>query len=88
MLHINNMKKFYVREDEVMRLAVVAESWEDDHDIGTKTDGVCVDFDPAQLVQIKSEFPEVFSGRTSVCRLEISTTGEQPISSPPYRRTG
>ena len=87
-LHINNMKTFYVREEEVMRLAVVAESLEDDQDIGTKTDGVCVDFDPAQSVQIKSEFPEVFSdlpGRTSVCRLEISTTGEQPISSP---RTG
>ena len=29
-LHINNMKKFYVGEEDVMRLAVVAEDWEDD----------------------------------------------------------
>ena len=87
-LHINNMKRFYVREEEVMRLAVVTESWENDQDVVTKTGGVCRDFDPAQLVQIKNEFPEVMSdlpGKTSVCLLDIHTTGEQPVSSPPYR---
>ena len=44
-LHINNLKKFYVREEEVMRLAVVAEDCDDDQDIGTKMGGECVDFD-------------------------------------------
>ena len=38
-LHINNMKKFYVREEDMMRLAVVAEDWEDDRAIGTKVSG-------------------------------------------------
>ena len=36
MLHINNLKKFYPREEEVMRLAVVAEDWEEDVDVGMK----------------------------------------------------
>ena len=87
-LHINNLKKFYVREEEVMRLAVVAEDWENDKDVGTKTGGVCVDFELYKLEQIQKEFPEVFSdlpGKTSVCLLVIRTMGEQPISSPPYR---
>ena len=41
-----------------------------------------------ELDRMKLEFPEVFSdlpGKTGVCMLNISTTGEQPISSPPYR---
>ena len=38
-LHVNNLKKYFVREEEVMRLAVVAEDWEGDSDIGTKTAG-------------------------------------------------
>ena len=87
-LHINNLKKFYVREEEVMRLAVVAEDCDDDQDIGTKMGGECVDFDLEQLGEMKEEFPEVFSdlpGKTSVCLLVINTRGEQPISSPPYR---
>ena len=87
-LHINNLKKFYVREEDVMRLAVVAEDWENDRDVGTRTGGVCEEFELEKLVQIKQEFPEVFSdlpGKTSVCMLMIRTTGEQPISSPPYR---
>ena len=82
------MKRFYVKEEEVMRLTVVAESWEEDQDVGTRTEGVCRDFEPEMLEQVKSEFPEVISdlpGRTGVCRLEIRTTGDQPISSPPYR---
>ena len=44
-LHINNLKRFFLREEEVMRLAVVAEDWEGDSAIGTKTAGVCSDFD-------------------------------------------
>ena len=82
------MKRFYVREEEDMRLAVVAENWQENQDVGTRTEGVCKDFEPEMLEQAKAEFPEVFSdlpGRTSVYRLEIRTMGDQPISSPPYR---
>ena len=60
-LHINNLKKFFIREEEVMRLAVVAEDWEGDSAIGTKTAGVCVDFDGDELEMMKVEYPEVFS---------------------------
>ena len=87
-LHVNNLKKYFVREEEVMRLAVVAEDWEGDSEIGTKTAGVCNEFKVKELDEMKLEFPEVFSdlpGKTGVCQLVISTTGEQPISSPPYR---
>ena len=87
-LHISNLKKFYVSEEEVMRLALVAEDWEDDKDVGTKTGGVCVDFDPKKLVEMEKEFPEAFSdlpGKTDVCLLTIRTLGEQPIASHPYR---
>ena len=87
-LHVNNLKKYFVREEEVMRLAVVAEDWEGDSEIGTKTAGVCDEFNMKELEEMKIEFPEVFSdlpGKTGVCKLVINTTGEQPISSPPYR---
>ena len=85
-LHINNLKQFYVREEEVMRLAVVAEDFEEDEDIGTKMRGRCEDFDLGQLEDMKAGFPEVFSdlpGKTDVCQLGINTRGAQPISSPP-----
>ena len=62
-LHINNMKKFWVREEDVMRLAVVAEDFEDDEDVGTRMSGRCNDFDLGQLDKLKEEFPEVFRGR-------------------------
>ena len=81
-LYINNLKKFHVREEEVMRLAVVAEDWEEDKDVGTRIGGVCGDFNPKKLVQIGRKFPEDLPGMTRVC---MWTTGDQPISSPPYR---
>ena len=87
-LHINNLKKYFEREEEVMRLAVVAEDWESDCEIGTKTAGICKEFDGKELEKMKVEFPEVFSdlpGKTGVCRLEICTAGAQTIASPPYR---
>ena len=87
-LHINNMKQFQVREEEVMRLAVIAEDFEEDIDVGTKVRGKCEDFDPKQLEELKTEFPEVFSdlpGKTDVCQLVIKTKEAPPISSAPYR---
>ena len=87
-LHINNLKRFFIREEEVMRLAVVAEDWEGDSAIGTKTAGVCVDFEVDELEKMKVEYPEVFSDlpeKTGVCKLKISTADAQPIASPPYR---
>ena len=87
-LHINNMKKFWAREEDVMRLAVVAEDFEDDEDVGTRMSGRCNDFDLGQLDKLKEEFPEVFSdipGKTNVCKLVIKTKEALPISSMPYR---
>ena len=87
-LHINNLKKYYPREEEVMRLAVVAEDWEEDNDVGTRITGICPDFEMKEVERMKVEYPEVFSdlpGKTSVARLKISTGEAQPIASPPYR---
>ena len=76
-LHINNLKKYHPREEEVMRIAVVAEDWQVDRDVGTRTSGVCLDFDRKELERMKLQYPEVFSdlpGETSVARLKIDTT--------------
>ena len=87
-LHINNLKKYYEREEAVMRLAVVAEDWEDDSDVGTRLEGVCEEFEIEQLEDMQKEYPRVFSdlpGKTGVCKLCISTAEARPIASPPYR---
>ena len=62
-LHINNMKKFWVREEDVMRLAVVAEDFEDDEDVGTKMKGVCSDFDVGQVDRLSVRFLVTCRGR-------------------------
>ena len=87
-LHINNLKRFYPREEEVMRLAVVAEDWEGDVDVGMKTSGISDEFDQAEVEVMKCEYPEVFSdlpGKTNVCKLKISTGDAHPVASHPYR---
>ena len=87
-LHINNLKKYQVREEEVMRLAVIADDLSDDIDVGLKMSGVCKDFEVRQVEVLKEEYPEVFSdlpGRTEVCTLKIDTGEAPPISSAPYR---
>ena len=87
-LHINNMKRFQIREEDVMRLAVVAEDFEEDKDVGLTMRGRCKDFDAEKLDQLKAEFPDVFSdlpGKTEVCSLVINTGEAPPISSVPYR---
>ena len=87
-LHINNMKKFWLREASVCRMAVVAEDVDDDSVVGLKMSGCCKDFDLKQVDVLKGEFPLVFCdtpGRTDLCELEIRTGDTPPIASVPYR---
>ena len=68
-LHINNLKKFHPRGEEVYRLAVVAEDWEEDECVGTRLRDSHPKFDREIVQKLKEEFPEVFSdlpGRTNV----------------------
>ena len=88
-LHINNLKKFYPRPEEVLRLALVAEDWAEDESIGTRLTGNFVGFKEEEVVQgLKQEFPEVFSdlpGRATVGQFEIKTGDAAPVRSHPYR---
>ena len=88
-LHINNLKRFYPREERVLRLALVAEDWSEDEAVGTKLLGECKDFNGAKVVEeLRREYPEVFSdlpGKTSVCKLSIGTGEAEPRASHPYR---
>ena len=87
-LHINNLKKYYVREADVMRLVIVAEDFEEDEAIGTKVRGKCPEFDEEWVVKLKDEFPTVFDdkpGRTGVCQLAIRTGDSPPIALVPHR---
>ena len=87
-LHINNLKRYFEREAEVLRLAVVAEDFGEEEVTGVKLQGVCEDFDEKKWDEIKREFTDVFTdvpGRTGVCQLEIKTGDAQPIASSPHR---
>ena len=87
-LHINNLKKFHPRGEEVLRLAVVAEDWENDEEIGTKLSGVCKEFDRNVVAELQQDFPEVFSdlpGKTKVVKLKIQTGDAEPVASHPHR---
>ena len=87
-LHINNMKKFVVREASVCSLAVVAEDVGEDMAVGLKLSGRCGDFDLKQVDVLRRDYPKVFSdipGRTDVCDLVIRTGDSPPIASAPYR---
>ena len=88
-LHINNLKKFYPRPEEVLRLALVAEDWAEDESVGTRLSGNCVGFKEEEVVQgLKQEFPEVFSdlpGTATVGQFEIRTGDAAPVRSHPYR---
>ena len=87
-LHINNMKKFWVRENCVLRMAVVAEEAGEDSSVGLKLSGSCDDFDAREINILMKEYPEVFCddpGKTSICELEIRTGDSPPIASAPYR---
>ena len=87
-LHVNNMKLFHGREEDVMRLSVIAEDMSEDVDVGIVMSGVCKDFEMTSVVQLKSDFPEVFSnlpGKTDLCKLRIETGDSAPIALRPYR---
>ena len=88
-LHINNLKKFYERSEEILRLALVAEDWADDEGVGTKLYGSYKGFKEKEVVAgLREEFPEVFSdlpGRATGCQLRIDTGDAQPRRSHPYR---
>ena len=88
-LHINNLKKYHPRVEEVLRLALVAEDWSEDEEVGTRLQGKFEGFEEEAVVcQLKEEYPEVFSdlpGRTSACQLKIDTGEAAPRRSHPYR---
>ena len=87
-LHINNLKKYWVREAEIMRIVVVAEDFDEDEAIGTKVAGRCSEFREEHVKELQEEFPDVFDskpGRTGVCKLVIQTGEAPPIALMPYR---
>ena len=88
-LHVNNLKKYYPREEAVLRLALVAEDWSEDEVVGTRMFGSCPEFNEEEIVKgLRGEFPEVFSdlpGKTDACRLVIDTGAAAPRGSHPYR---
>ena len=88
-LHVNNLKKYYERTEDVLRLALVAEDWSEDEVVSTKLYGSCPDFEEEDVVRgLRAEFPEVFSdlpGRTDACSLKIDTGPAAPRGSHPYR---
>ena len=87
-LHVNNLKLFHGREEDVMRLSVIAEDMSEDVDVGLKMSGRCSDFKDDAVDRLKLEFPEVFSdlpGKTELCKLRIDTGDALPIALRPYR---
>ena len=87
-LHINNLKKYWVREVEVCRMSVVAEEDEENMVVGLKLSGKCEDFDDDVVRVLLEEYPSVFKdepGMTNVCELDIRTGDNPPIASGPYR---
>ena len=88
-LHVNNLKKYFPRVEEVLRLALVAEDWAEDECVGRKLSGSYEGFDEKSVVGgLKQEFPEVFSdlpGKALVDRFRIETGDAEPRRSHPYR---
>ena len=87
-LHVNNLKLFHGREEDVMRLSVIAEDVSEDDDVGLKMSGRCSDFEDDAVDRLKQEFPEVFSdlpGKTELCKLRIDTGDALPVALRPYR---
>ena len=87
-LHINNLKLYHEREEEVLRLTIMADDCEDDEDRKIKVEGMCDEFDRKEIEKLVEEYPSVFSdvpGRTGVCKLGIKTLDASPIASHPYR---
>ena len=87
-LHINNLKKYNQRMEEVLRIAVVAEDVIEGKRTGLKMSGSCDTFDRKQIKALQDEFPKVFNnepGETDVCRLEIQTGDALPFALPAHQ---
>ena len=87
-LHVNNLKLFHEREEEVLRLTVLAEDFEEDADRKIKVEGNCDEWDRNVIEELVKEYPAVFSdepGRTGVCKMKIQTEEAKPVASQPYR---
>ena len=89
LLHINNLKKFFEREERVLRIALVAEDWSEDECVERRLSGSYDEFDEKAVVSdLKIEFPEVFSdlpGKAKVGCFKIETGDAEPRRSHPYR---
>ena len=84
--HINNMKQFHERQEQVLRISIIAEEVEKVG--GVNLDGECLTFDPEEVGRLKAEFPTVFNdkpGRTDVCSLVIDTGDKPPVAMKPHR---
>ena len=88
-LHVNNLKRYYPRVEEVLRLALVAKDWSEDEAVGTTLKGSYEGFNEEAVVsQLKEEYPEVFSdlpGKTTAFQMRIDTGEAAPRRSHPYR---
>ena len=87
-LHINNLKKHFERENEVLRLTVMAEDFSEDKEKGVRLKGECEGYMEEDIVKVKEKFRHVLSdkpGKTDVCKLVIDTGDARPIALPPYR---
>ena len=87
-LHINNLKRYYPRGEEVLRLTVIAEDVEEEDGIGTRLHERDPELEDEVVEQLKLEFPNVFSdlpGSTKVAKLEIKTGEAEPRASHPHR---
>ena len=89
LLHINNLKRFYEREESVLRLALVAEDWSEDEVVTRKLQGDYERFGEESVVgDLKRDFPDVFTdlpGKAKVDRFKIDTGNAEPRRSHPYR---
>ena len=86
--HVYNMKRHFDRENEVLRLTVVAEDFSQDKDKGVRLKGECKGFMEVDIVNVKCKFAQVFDdmpGITDVYKLVIDTGESRPIVLPPYR---
>ena len=85
-LHINNLKKYYLRNEEVLRIAVVAEDVVVEDSF--KMRGSCETFNHKQIGELQKDFPMVFNdnpGETDVCNLEILTGEAPPFALPAHQ---
>ena len=88
-MHINNLKLYKEREEQIRRLTVVGEYVEDDPGLaGIRMGEACDGFEEKDIEELVAAYPTVFSdspGRTDFCQLVISTVSEKPLAAHPHR---